>query len=129
MQLQVRRAGPAPDVIAPDGSEVRILCASSRGSMALFTLKPGATSRAVAHRRVEEIWYFIAGSGRFWHADEEQDGVVDVGPGLSLVIPPGTRFQFRCDSAEPLTAVGTTMPPWPGEDEAYEVEGLWVPTV
>ena len=27
--------------------------------------------------------------------------------------------------AAPLTAVGVTMPPWPGDDEAYEVPGAW----
>lgn len=29
----------------------------------------------------------------------------------------------------PLAALGGTMPPWPGEGEAYEVEGKWTPTV
>ena len=24
-----------------------------------------------------------------------------------------------------LAAVGVTMPPWPGDDEAYEVPGAW----
>jgi hypothetical protein len=27
----------------------------------------------------------------------------------------GTHFQFRADAAGPLTAVGVTMPPWPGD--------------
>ena len=30
---------------------------------------------------------------------------------------------------EPLRAVGTTMPPWPGEDEAILAAGPWTPTV
>jgi hypothetical protein len=46
-------------------------------------------------------------------------------PGTCLSIPAGTHFQFRADAAGPLTAVGVTMPPWPGEDEAYEVPGEW----
>lgn len=49
-------------------------------------------------------------------------------PGLSLSIPVGTRFQFRADEGAALAAVGVTMPPWPGADEAYEVEGRWEPT-
>jgi len=32
---------------------------------------------------------------------------------------------FRSDSDEPLQAVAITRPPWPGEGEAYEVEGIW----
>ena len=41
----------------------------------------------------------------------------------------GTHFQFRTLGDEPLTIVGVTMPPWPGEDEAVEVNGMWTPTV
>ena len=47
---------------------------------------------------------------------------------FSLDIPVGTRFQFRCDGDEPLEAVGVTIPPWPGPDEAFEVKGKWHPT-
>jgi len=61
MAFQTRRAGDATVVIAPDGSAVRVLCGLSRGGMALFTLAPGAVSRAVAHRTIEELWYFVAG--------------------------------------------------------------------
>ena len=49
--------------------------------------------------------------------------------GLSLAIPVGTHFQFRADDDVALAAVGVAMPPWPGEDEAYVVEGPWDPTV
>jgi mannose-6-phosphate isomerase-like protein (cupin superfamily) len=52
-----------------------------------------------------------------------------VAPGLSLSIPLGTRFQLRNDGEAPLAAVAVTMPPWPGEDEAYAVEGRWPATV
>ena len=44
MSFVTRRRAEAPDVMAPDGSEVRILAATGRGSMALFTLPPGAVS-------------------------------------------------------------------------------------
>ena len=119
------RASAAPEVIAPDGSEVRVLVQGERAGMALFTLQPGEVSKAVAHRTIEEVWYFISGHGRFWHADDSGEGVEPVEPGVSLVIPPGTRFQFRCDGTEPLTAVGVNVPPWPGADEAYYVAGIW----
>ncbi len=45
--------------------------------------------------------------------------------GVSLTIPLGTQFQFRATGHEPLTMVAITMPPWPGADEAYAVEGPW----
>ena len=119
----------APDAIAPDGSEVRLLVASARGSMAAFRLAPGAVSKTVAHRTVEEIWYFIAGQGRMWRRLGEAEEVTEVAPGVSVTIPTGAHFQFRCDDGEPLEAIAVTMPPWPGADEAYPVPGKWEPTV
>jgi mannose-6-phosphate isomerase-like protein (cupin superfamily) len=117
------------DVIAPDGCAVRILVATGRGSMAHFTLGPGEVTRAVAHRTVEEVWYFLSGRGRMWRRFEGRDEIVDAGPGISLAIPLGARFQLRNDGDEPLTAVAVTMPPWPGDDEAYFVDGRWPPAV
>jgi mannose-6-phosphate isomerase-like protein (cupin superfamily) len=124
-----RRAASSPDALAPDGSEVRILCATARGGMALFALAPGMVSKAVAHRSVEEIWYFIRGRGRMWRRDATHEEIVEIGPGLSIAISAGTRFQFRCDGEEAIEAVGVTMPPWPGMEEAYPVEGIWPATV
>jgi mannose-6-phosphate isomerase-like protein (cupin superfamily) len=126
---EARRIAEAPDAIAPDGSEVRLLGASARGSMAAFRLAPGAVSKAVAHRTVEEIWYFMAGRGRMWRRLGEAEEVTEVGRGVSVTIPTGVHFQFRCDGSEPLEAVAVTMPPWPGEDEADPVPGKWEPTV
>jgi mannose-6-phosphate isomerase-like protein (cupin superfamily) len=64
-----------------------------------------------------------------WRRQGQDETVVPVAPGLSLAIPLGTRFQLRNDGAEPLAAVAVTMPPWPGENEAYVVEGKWPATV
>ena len=128
-QFSIKRAGTAVDAVAPDGSEVRILCATTRGSMAVFSIPPGAVSKAVAHRIVEEIWYFTRGNGRFWLHDGSSEEIVEAGAGVSIAIPPRTRFQFRCDGPEPLEAVAVTMPPWPGAEEAEPMEGIWPATV
>jgi mannose-6-phosphate isomerase-like protein (cupin superfamily) len=48
---------------------------------------------------------------------------------VSISLPTGTQFQFRCDGFEPLVVVGVTMPPWPGAEEAYAIEGPWAATV
>ena len=127
--FETKRLPDRPDVIAPDGSGVRILLRLKGGSMAHFELAAGQVSKAVVHRTVEEIWYFLSGQGRLWRRSETSEEVVDVGPGLSITIPTGTRFQFRCDGPEPLTIIGVTMPPWPGEGEAQIVEGCWEPTL
>jgi mannose-6-phosphate isomerase-like protein (cupin superfamily) len=117
----------APVVTAPDGSEVRVLCATERGSMIRFTLQPGGVSKAVAHRTVEEIWYVVSGAGRLWRKLGDQEEITDLAPGLSLTIPPGTQFQFRNDGDAPLQIIGVTMPRWPGDEEAYFIRGAWPP--
>ncbi len=90
-----RRIAEAPDVVAPDGSEVRLLAASERGSMAHFRLPAGATSKAVRHRSVEELWFFTGGKGLMWRKLGEEEGTVAVAAGISISIPAGTAFQFR----------------------------------
>lgn len=127
---ETMRLPASPTVTAPDGSDVRILLATERGSCAHFELAGGQISTAVVHRTVEEIWFFLAGRGQMWLASGDGDGeVVDVTVGDCLTIPVGTRFQFRAFGSAPLAAVGVTMPPWPGPDEAVVVEGRWAPTV
>jgi mannose-6-phosphate isomerase-like protein (cupin superfamily) len=113
------------DVLAPDGSQVRILLALAGGSMAHFTLPRGQVSGAVRHRTVGEIWYVLSGTGEMWRSD---NGTVPLEAGTCLTIPLGVAFQFRCVSDEALTAVAVTMPPWPGDDEAESVLGKWEPT-
>ena len=129
VDLATKVVGAAADVIAPDGCEVRILSQTPRGSMAHFALGPGQVSRAVAHRTVEEVWYFLAGQGRMWRRQGDEEALVEVAPGVSLSIPLGTHFQLRNDGVEPLAAVAVTMPPWPGDNEAYLVDGKWPATV
>ena len=119
----------APLVRAPDGSAVRILSAGSRGSTAHFSLEAGETALAVAHRSVEEIWYVIAGEGEMWRRLDDREETTLLRSGVSLTIPVGCAFQFRCTGdTEALEIVAVTMPPWPGENEAYTVKGPWMPT-
>jgi mannose-6-phosphate isomerase-like protein (cupin superfamily) len=129
MDFETKRISAEPEAIAPDGSEVRVLCQLPRGGLAVFSLAPRAVSKAVAHRTIEEAWYFISGRGRMWRKLGENEEIVEVGPGISISIPTGTHFQFRCDGDEALVAIGATMPPWPGEGEAYGVQGAWEATV
>ena len=111
--------------LAPDGSQVRELARLAGGTMAHFTLPPGAVSKAVRHRTVEEIWFIVSGRGQMWRRSGRMHEIADLAPGLSLTIPLGTSFQFRNDGDAPLTAVAITMPPWPGADEAEFVDGIW----
>lgn len=123
--FDTRQLPEARDVVAPDGSDVRILLQLDRGGMAHFELAAGRVSRAVAHHSVAEIWYVLRGQGQMWRCQAEREETVTLVPGTCVSIPAGTHFQFRSTTAEPLAAVGVTMPPWPGPDEAYEVPGAW----
>jgi mannose-6-phosphate isomerase-like protein (cupin superfamily) len=117
------------DSVAPDGSDVRVLLQLERGGLAHFELAAGETSVPVRHRTVDEIWYFVSGRGEMSLRFGETEEITDVGPGVCIAIPVGTRFQFRALGPTPLAAVGVTMPPWPGEDEAVRADGPWRPSV
>ena len=116
-------------VVAPDGSEVRVLLALQSGGMAHFRLAPGQVSAAVTHRTVEEIWFVVSGAGTMWRQQGEREDLTELAPGLCLTIPLGTKFQFRAAAQSELTAVAVTMPPWPGDGEARVIEGPWAATV
>ena len=118
------------DVLAPDGSEIRVLVSTARGSMAHGTLPPGGVSLAIVHQAVDEIWYVTAGRGQIWRKLGEREEVVDVAAGSALSIPVGTHFQFRTVGNEPFQFVMCTMPPWPGAHEAVRVPDYWpVPVI
>lgn len=127
--FETKTLGAAPDAVAPDGTRVRLLLALAGGSFAHFELPAGAVSHAVAHRTVEEIWHFLAGRGRVWRRMGDLASVVDVAPGVCLTIPLGTHFQFRAEPDAALAFVAVTMPPWPGDEEAFRVDGPWRATV
>jgi len=118
----------ASDAIAPDGSEVRLLCRLAGGSMAHFRLPPGGCARAVVHRSVEELWFVTAGEGEMWRRGDGQEEVVALRPGVAISIPVGTAFQFRAAAGSEVAVVGVTMPPWPGDDEAVPTDGPRRPT-
>ncbi len=126
---ETKQLPAARDTVAPDGSDVRILLGLRGGGMAHFELPAGKTSKAVTHRTVEEIWYVLTGRGQMWRMQGGQATVVDVQPGVCLTIPLGTHFQFRAFGSEPLSAIAVTMPPWPGDGEAIQIQGAWAPTV
>ena len=129
--FETKQRPVARDAVAPDGTDVRVLLQLAGGGMAHFQLAPGEVSTAVMHRTVEEIWYFLGGSGELWRKQGDQEATVPVREGTCITIPLGTRFQVRADAtqAHDLAAVGVTMPPWPGAGEAVIVQGPWRPTV
>ena len=124
--FETKRLPPHPDVVAPDGSDVRVLARTERGGMAHFELAPGRASDAIQHRTVDEVWFVLSGLGEIWRKQGGREEIVALDRGTSLTIPVGTHFQFRATGDKALEAVGVTMPPWPGQGEAVPVPGIWV---
>lgn len=115
-------------VVAPDGSDVRVLLGLPQGGMAHFELAAGQTAIAVTHRTVEEIWFVVSGHGEMWRKQGEHEATVALAQGTCLNLPLGTHFQFRASAEQAVSVVAVTMPPWPGDGEAVPVVGPWQPT-
>ena len=127
MSVPFTTARPAArhDLLAPDGSEIRLLPQVQGGSMVHCTLPPGAVSLAVVHRTVDELWYVLAGTGELWRRQGGEERMEALLPHTAHSIPLGAHFQFRNPGHEPLSLVIVTMPPWPGMDEAVRVADHW----
>ena len=125
-RFESNQVAPDYDVLAPDGSQIRLLHSLAGASVVHCSLPVGAVTIPVRHRTVEEVWFFLAGAGQVWRKQGDREQVLDVSPCLSLTIPLGTDFQFRNTGEIPLEFIITTTPPWPGEDEAVVLEaGPW----
>jgi mannose-6-phosphate isomerase-like protein (cupin superfamily) len=125
MDFATKRLPALPDVVAPDGSDVRVLLATARGGMAHFELAGGRASDAIRHGTVDEIWFVLSGKGEIWRKQNGREDIAVLEPGVCITIPVGTHFQFRAETGAALSAVGATMPPWPGPQEATPVPGKW----
>ena len=110
---------------APDGSEIRKFPDLQGGGLAHCTLPRGRTSLAVHHKTVEEIWYFIEGTGEVWRQMGSKKRTTRVQVGVCITIPLGCHFQFRNTGDAPLCFVIATIPRWPGAAEAVRVEDRW----
>ena len=113
--------------MAPDGAEVRLLARTENASTAHFRVHSGQVTRAVMHRRIDEIWYLTTGEGEIWMSDNGAVAVQQVAlrPGLSLAISQGTAFQCRNSGRVDLDIVAVQVPPWPGDDEAGIVDSIF----
>jgi len=113
------------DCLAPDGSQIRELVALPSATCCHCTLPVGGISKAVTHKTVCEIWYFLSGTGQVWRKFGTTESITDVAAGSALSIPQGTAFQFKNTGNCDLALVFVTLPPWPGQDEAEPASGPW----
>jgi len=127
--VQSRSLPKEPDARSPAGAEIRYLMEGDTGNMIHSTVPPGQVNRATVHATVSEFWHVLSGVGEIWRRDETREELTVLEPGVSVDVPVGTGFQYRCTGAEPLRFICVTMPPWPGDHEATFITGPWAPTV
>lgn len=126
--MQARHFPPTPDGRSPAGAEIRHLIECEAGGMIHSTVPPGQVNRATVHATVSEIWHVLSGQGQIWRRDDTGEQTTLLTAGVSIDIPVGTAFQYRCTGPDPLEFLCITMPPWPGDEEATVREGPWRPT-
>jgi mannose-6-phosphate isomerase-like protein (cupin superfamily) len=125
--MQTSSIPSTPDARSPAGAEVRHLMGGATGGMIHSTVPPGQINRATVHATVSEFWHVLSGKGEIWRRDDTAEETTVLEPGISIDIPVGTAFQYRCTGSEPLRFLCITMPPWPGASEATIINGPWTP--
>ena len=103
--------------ITKDGSEIRELLhpdshAARNQSLAQATVLPGDHTHLHRHHRTEEIYHVTAGQGHMTLGEE----VLAVGPGDSILIPPGTPHSIEAIGCEPLRILCCCSPAYSHED-------------
>lgn len=126
--MHTRPLPELPNARSPAGAEIRYLVGGPTGNMIHSTVPPGQINRATAHATVSEFWFILSGHGQIWRKDEHREEVTALEQGISIDIPVGTSFQYRCTGTEPLRFLCISMPPWPGDAEATIIDGPWDPT-
>jgi mannose-6-phosphate isomerase-like protein (cupin superfamily) len=103
--------------VTRDGSEIRELMhpaaqAVRNQSLAEAVVGPGQTTRLHRHRRSEELYHIVAGTGRMT-LDAE---TFAVNPGDTVCIPPGTPHCIANTGAVPLRILCCCAPPYAHDD-------------
>lgn len=124
--FQTTKLPSKADYLAPDGSEIRLFPNVQGGGLAHCTLPRRGRSLAVRHKTVEEIWYFMEGTGEVWRKMGSEQCTTKVRSGVCITIPLGCHFQFRNTGDGPLHFIIAMIPRWPGGSEAVRViRGSW----
>ena len=89
------------------------------GGMIHSTVPPGQVNRATVHATVSEFWHVLSGEGQIWRRDETGEEITTLKKGVSIDIPVGTAFQYRCSGVNSLEFLCISMPRWPGAMSAW----------
>jgi len=126
--MQTRPFPSNPDARSPAGAEIRYLIEGEAGNVIHSTVPPGQVNRATLHATVNEFWHVLSGEGQIWRRYGTAEETTTLEAGVSIDIPVGTEFQYRCTGVDPLQFLCVTIPRWPGNQEATFVDGPWKAT-
>ncbi|HZS23388.1 MAG TPA: cupin domain-containing protein [Gaiellaceae bacterium] len=102
--------------VTKDGSTIRELHHTEAQSLAEATLEPDQATERHYHRRSEEIYFVVKGSGRM-----EVDGETRmVRPGDAILIPPGAWHQLENNGTSELRILCCCAPPYSHDDTFFE---------
>lgn len=106
-----------PAYITRDGSRIRELMhpavhGNVRQSLAEASLPPGCSTLLHRHHASEELYHFVAGTGRMTLGAED----FAVAPGDTVLIPPGTPHCLQNTGAQPLRLLCCCAPAYRHED-------------
>lgn len=112
-----RKTGEVESFVTLDGSEVREIVHPSSSpvenqSLAEAIVPGGGSTRPHVHRRSEEIYYILRGTG-IVVVDGERAGVES---GTAVLIPPGTEHSLENTGDEDLVLLCASSPPYSDED-------------
>ena len=102
--MQTRSFPAAPEGRSPAGAEIRYLMEGETGAMIHSTVPPGQVNRATVHATVSEFWHVLAGEGQIWRRDGTGEETTVLRTGVSIDIPVGTAFQYRCTGVDPSSS-------------------------
>jgi mannose-6-phosphate isomerase-like protein (cupin superfamily) len=79
---------------------------------------PGSQQPLHSHAESEQVYVIVRGRGTMIVGDESRE----VGPGDTILIPPGARHAIRNHTDAELVFASAASPPWepPGDAFAYE---------
>jgi mannose-6-phosphate isomerase-like protein (cupin superfamily) len=118
--MTVRSRSDQRPFITKDGSTIRSLLDRTNApvgqqSLAEATVPAGTGTQRHFHRRSEEFYYILEGTGIM-----EVDGAErPVGPGDAILIPPGAWHHIRSDDRGRLRFLCCCAPPYAHEDTYF----------
>ena len=110
----VRKLADAPSVPCPCGTSTRPLTAAD-GSPCSLHVTTIADSVRHYHRDTTEVYFILDGRGKM----ELDADVVEVAPGDTVYIPPGTRHRLIGDGG-PVRTVVFAVPAFRADDEFFD---------